>query len=41
MVVKTLETRVFGSMVRSRLNFASADVNGSPLWKRTPGRSLN
>ena len=41
LVVKTLETRVFGSMVRSRLNFASADVNGSPLWKRTPGRSLS
>ena len=23
------------------LNLASADVNGSPLWKWTPERSLN
>ena len=30
-----------GSNVRSRLNFASADVNGSPLCHLTPWRSLN
>jgi len=30
-----------GSYVRSTLNFASAEVNGSPLWNLTPWRSLN
>ena len=42
-VVKTVLTRVaiFGSHVRSRLNFASAAVNGSPLCHLTPCRILN
>src|SRR5262245_50454978 len=42
MVVNTVATIVFtlGSYVRSMLHLASADVNGSPLWNLTPGRSL-
>src|SRR2546422_3462039 len=42
-VVNTVLTRVptFGSHVRSRLHFASAAVNGSPLCHLTPGRTLN
>ncbi len=42
-VVNTVLTRVpiFGSHVRSRLNFASAAVNGSPVCHLTPGRILN
>ena len=41
-VVKTLDTIVFtlGSYVRSIENFTSSDVQGSPLWNLTPGRSL-
>ena len=40
--VNTVDTRTLaaGSSVRSRLNFASADENGSPLCHLTPGRSL-
>ncbi len=43
MVVNTVDTRVFafGSHVRSRLNLASAELNGSPLCHFTPWRSLN
>ena len=43
MVVKTVATMVLasGSYVRSMLNLASAEVNGSPLWNLTPWRSLN
>src|SRR3989442_12740320 len=42
-VVNTVLTRVptFGSHVRSRLHFASAAVNGSPLCHLTPGPTLN
>ena len=29
-----------GSYVRSMLNLASAELNGSPLWNLTPERSL-
>ena len=41
-VVSAVATIVFaaGSYVRSMLNFASAEVNVSPLWYFTPWRSL-
>src|SRR5215468_1340203 len=42
MVVNTVATMVLvaGSYVRSMLDLASAEVNGSPLWNLTPDRSL-
>src|SRR2546426_3022105 len=42
-VVKTVLTRILalGSYVRSMLNFASAELKGSPLCHLTPWRTLN
>ena len=43
MVLSAVATIVLavGLYVRSMLNLASAELNGSPLWYFTPGRSLN
>ena len=38
---RTRSFRIFAPFVRWKLNFTSSAVNGSPLWKRSPSRSLN
>jgi hypothetical protein len=38
---RTLSWRIRAPLARRKLYFTSSAVNGSPLWKRRPSRSLN